>query len=682
MPVDLRINLLGGCEVRTRNGEDLTPRSRKARAALVMMALSPEGAVSREKVAGTLWSNKSDEQARANLRQCLRELRGVLNNGVDGIAIDGRRIALNLEHVSVDVREIVAFGERAEDAPDDVPDLYKGRLLDCDLPDDTAFDEWLYAERMNWDNRIRIAFAAILQAQIANGQWPRAQRTAVALLRVDPAHEEAHCALMQSFVSGGDFGSAVRQYRTLKEVLQREYGTVPSSTAEEIYAKARTAQADHATAPLDAPAATAIQGIDTAVRQQPTGLQGGRAIPITVLPFQEEDHGNGRPGASLGSGISEAIVIALSRFRSLVVVSSGTASGVHGDLATLPPQEIARLFKVHYYVRGRVRSSGERIRITVELVNCEGGQIVWADRFDGTMGNVFDFEDEVASQIVGRIDPCVVWSESEKVTRYRPQNLAAYEHVLLAIPSIYRSDPVKFHEAGTSLLKAIELDPNYSDAYAWRAFWCMHCIGQGWNREPRVTLTDAADNAHFAIALDPGNALALALAGHVESFLYRRLDNGGRLLARALAINPNSSFAWAMSAVLECYLGHPEQALDNMARYQRLCPFDPAGCYFRAIYVIAYTMMHEFERAIEIGTEVVRENPNFINSYKPLITSLWHLGAESEARSFAATLLALEPDFSIEKFRRVYPFRRPADVALYVTAYRAVGIPETAEGNS
>jgi len=205
----------------------------------------------------------------------------------------------------------------------------------------------------------------------------------------------------------------------------------------------------------------------------------------------------------------------------------------------------------------------------------------------------------------------------------------------------------------------------------------MHCVGQGWHPDPDIGMNESAENAHLAISLDPNNALALAIAGHIEAFLYRRLDSAECFLSRSLLVNPNSGMAWAFHAVLACYIGAPAEALSRMKRYQRLCPFDPAACYFKTIYVIAYTILHDFEKAVLIGKELIMENPNFVNGYKPLITSLWHLKQYSEAGGFAEQLLSREPDFSIEKFCRTYPFRREDDMSLYVSAFRGVGIPET-----
>ncbi|MEM8777090.1 MAG: hypothetical protein AAGF53_18835 [Pseudomonadota bacterium] len=398
-----------------------------------------------------------------------------------------------------------------------------------------------------------------------------------------------------------------------------------------------------------------------------------RGVPITVLPF-EEGTVSVELSRSLGGGISEAIRTSLSRFRSLIVVSPGT-KGLSEAIEGLRPADIGHLFNVNYLVQGRVRTLADRFRVSIELVDCSNERVVWADLFDGNIEHLFEFEEEMSAQIAGRVDPYVVWSEYQKVARQRPESLAAYECVLRSMPEIYRSDRTSFDDVGRLLLRAIDIDPKYSDAYSWRAFWCMHSIGQGWQQDVALGVAEAADRAQEAIRLDPNNALALAVAGHVEAFLHQRLQNAKRLLARSISINPNSGLARAFNAVLFCYLGRPTDALAQMEIYERLCPFDPASCYFRTIYVIAHTLLNEFEAAVQIGREVFRENPNFVNGYKPLLVSLWHLGERDEATYFASRILAEEPDFTIAKFRRTYPLQDQRHVLLYEEAFRGTGIP-------
>ena len=443
-----------------------------------------------------------------------------------------------------------------------------------------------------------------------------------------------------------------RPYRKEAAGSQHEFKSVVKSSSE---ADVNTTEADQ----------------QSAAQTMPPTMH-SRGVPITVLPF-EEGSVSGERSRSLGGGISEAILTSLSRFRSLIVVSPGT-KGLSEAIEGLRPTEIGRLFNVSYLVKGRVRTLETRLRVSIELVDCSSERVVWADLFDGNIEHLFEFEEDMSAQIAGRVDPHVAWSEHQRVARQRPENLAAYECVLLSMPEIYRSDRAMFYEVGQLLLRAIDIDPKYSDAYAWRAFWCMHSIGQGWQPDVALGVAEAAERAQEAIRLDPNNALALAVAGHVEAFLHQRLDNAKRLLARSISINPNSGLARAFNAALFCYLGRPAEALAQMEIYERLCPFDPASCYFRTIYVIAHTLRKEFETAVRIGREVFSENPNFINGCKPLLVSLWHLGERDEATYLASRILAEEPDFTIAKFRRTYPLQDERHVLLYEEAFRGAGI--------
>jgi tetratricopeptide (TPR) repeat protein len=143
---------------------------------------------------------------------------------------------------------------------------------------------------------------------------------------------------------------------------------------------------------------------------------------------------------------------------------------------------------------------------------------------------------------------------------------------------------------------------------------------------------------------------------------------------RELRLNPNIAYIWALSAATYCYIGEPENALKRLSCYRDLAPLHPSFGFPETIYVIAYLLKRDYERAVVFGRDVVKTVPDFINSYKPLIASLGHLRRREEAKPYVEKLLSLEPDFTVEKFKKTYPLRRPQDRDNYCKGLRLAGI--------
>ena len=162
-----------------------------------------------------------------------------------------------------------------------------------------------------------------------------------------------------------------------------------------------------------------------------------------------------------------------------------------------------------------------------------------------------------------------------------------------------------FMEAKTLLETAMQRDPSYAHGYAWMSYWYMLLIGQGWTHE--VVTPEADRYARAALARDPDDALALTIAAHVASFRYHQFDQALGLFERALQLNPNLAFAWALSAATICYIGEPDEALRRLAYARQLCPFDPYAMVYETVYCIAYTIARRYGEAVMWGCKVVHE---------------------------------------------------------------------------
>jgi adenylate cyclase len=279
----------------------------------------------------------------------------------------------------------------------------------------------------------------------------------------------------------------------------------------------------------------------------------------------------------------------------------------------------------------------------------------------------------ITARIVGQIDPVILFIEGQPKRR---QHYGATGLLLLAIPLMYSLERKKYEEAGKLIDSALAIDQNNAMVSAWAAHWQIYYVGQGWAQDSARALALAQEHARRAINLDPDNAEALGIYAHVCAFLDKDFDSATYYFDRALRLNPNLAFIWALSALTYSYIGEPDAALQRLARYRDLSPFDPYPYIYENPYTVAYTIKGDYEQAVIVGRRVVKGNPEFINGYKPLIAALGHLGRRREAKPYIDKLLSLEPNFTVRRFGKVYPFKHAADRERYMTGLRLAGVPE------
>jgi tetratricopeptide (TPR) repeat protein len=317
------------------------------------------------------------------------------------------------------------------------------------------------------------------------------------------------------------------------------------------------------------------------------------------------------------------------------------------------------------------------VRVTLRLLDLHAaGEVVWAQRFDREAANLLTLQDEIAAAVVAQIDPEILLIEAKRAAARPPVDPSAYELVLRAIPPIYRLEREAFLEAGRLLTQAIAREPDNAGAHAWFAYWHVFLVGQGWAEDQEAALARASTHAEKAILLDPSDARAFAIAGHVRSFLHHRLDEAIRLHERALSLNPNLPMAWVFSGVAHAYRGDHAEALQRIIRYRRLSPMDPHAFLFDTALMIPHLLLGEHDQVVALGMQVTEMNPGLSAAWKPYLAALGHLGRKAEAAEALARLLALEPGFTVQRFLATAPFARAEDRAHYAAGLRAAGVPE------
>ena len=663
--VAMRLRLIGQMEAWTLRSESVLPAGRKTRALLAVVALSSPRPVLRSRLAELLWSRRPEEQARASLRQEIHRLLDALSPvGADVLVVTRDHLSLRPGLVWVDVDEVL----RATTANPASLSLLDGELLEDLDGVDPAFDAWLQAERERLRDRARNVAEALLREQVApEGAIPVAER----LLAIDRAHEGAWRALMRAHAERGERGMAIQSYERCRAVLADLLDATPSPETQKLVADIRSGKGVIAASPAAAKPEAAGQRTES--RSAPP--RGG--AKVGVLPLQLV--GTGEVESHLALGLAEEITSALARFRWMFLVSSSSLAQFAET--TRDENAIRQTFGLDFLLDGSVQRFGTRLRVTLRLVDLRNGnQVVWARRFDRQAHDLLTLQDEVAAEVVAQIDPEILMIESRRAIHRPPQDATAYDLLLRALPLVTRFERAQFMQAGELLSQAIAKEPDYAAAHAWRAYWLVFLVGQGWAGGEAEIMAEAARHAERAITLDPQDARGFAIAGHVRAFLHHRLREALALHERALALNPNLAMAWALSGFAYLYLGDCKEAEQRLARYKQLSPMDPQAFVFDTASVLIALVKRDYEGAIATGRAVSEMNPAFSAACKPYLAALGHLGQTREAEVVRRRLLAIEPGYTVQRFLKTSPFERVDDREHFAAGLRSAGLPEGEDG--
>ncbi len=386
---------------------------------------------------------------------------------------------------------------------------------------------------------------------------------------------------------------------------------------------------------------------------------------IAILPFANlgEDSAQG----FFSDGVTEDIITELARWRSLAVRSRSASFRYRGVAVDM--QQVARELNVRYIVEGSVRRMGERIRITVQLIDSETGSHIWAEKFDREAMDIFSVQDQVVRTIVSTLFGRVQVSDIERARRKPPSSLAAYEYMLQG-NAIAWDTPEGLAQATRLFEKAVEIDPGYGFAHALLAATCYSQWYADFSGSDAF-LQQAYAQAKRAVELDENESTCFSMLA-VVCLLRRSFDLALQHARRAIEINANNQWNNADMGLVLTYLGQPEEALDWFRRAREIDPyFDPAW-YWRGMGQ-ACMILRRYREAVSLFEHAS------ISSYRLSALRagcLAQLGDADGARAAARECMALKPDFSIRMFMSKEPFKREADAAHQAESLRMAGLPE------
>jgi TolB-like protein len=392
-----------------------------------------------------------------------------------------------------------------------------------------------------------------------------------------------------------------------------------------------------------------------------------------VLPFQNMT-GDARQEYFV-DGMVEEITTAFSRLPWLFVIARNSSFTYKGKAVDV--KQVARELGVRYVLEGSVRKSGNRVRITGQLIDAATGNHIWADRFDGALEDIFDLQDRVASSVVGAIEPKLRLSEIERASRKPTGSLGAYDLYLRALAQVYRHTEEGFGEAVTLLRQALAIDPFYAPAAALVGFCRTAQRVTGWGGASESDIAEDVRLARQALEHTRDDPDTMTWAANTLFYVAGEVALAAAVLDRALTLNPNSATAWTCRGIIYALRNQPAAAIEALESAQRLSPFDPLGYVNAWGFALANIAAGRFEQAIEWADRALRDRPRFIVAIRAKIVANAHLGRLDEARKDLARMLALYPGLTIAGYRAfIAPSTVPEVIDLMIAGLRLAGLPE------
>jgi TolB-like protein/Flp pilus assembly protein TadD len=663
----LRLALFGGLEIAGDDAIASAGLTRKSKALVAYLALQGERGQSREKLAELLWGDSAEEQARANLRQTLWSIRKALRGKTAGyIVTKSDQVALAGPNIELDVSEFERLAKEATpQALERAAQLYKGDLLDGFSLKEESFEAWVRAER----ERLRHLACEVLAKLIAHcdevGDTERCIETAARMLRLDPMRESAHRILMCAYAAQGRQASALKQFETCRDILRRELGVEPEKETVELYCEIRRQRV-----------ATAEERIDTVLEDTVKDPPLPDGPSVAVLPF--ESKGSDADQSFFADGLTENIIGGLTRFREILVIGVKSMLVARNHAADL--RDLGRALGVAHIVEGSVRRSGNRVRVSAQLIEVATGRLLWAETYDRELGDIFAVQDEITDVIVTTLAGQIEHLELRRVVTKPEEDLAAYDCLLRGRQCLNRYSRDGEFEARRHFERALELEPDYAAAVAGLAISYLHEYEANWCEAPEAVLERCYELAKKAVTLDESDGSARYAVA--SACFYRGQHELAKVhIERALELNPNDyhhicSLGWFLA-----FSEHPADAVKCSIRALRLNPLTPDNCLFNI--GMAEYVAKRYEDALAAfgrmkGWGLLR--PAWIAACYA------QLGRDEQARAAAAEVRALAPtdpsvpdEKDIERWRnywsRLIKFEVPNDRERFLEGLRKAGLP-------
>jgi TolB-like protein len=655
----VKIHLYGLMKITDRTGKSILPSSKRARAVLAILCLARGERVARSTFATLLWERSDENHAQMNVRKALSDLGQYFGAHVPGlIEIDRDAARLNLELCWIDVFEDT---QRFDSVLQDLDGI--------SLP----LDQWLRDQRVQFEDARRDVLETELQRLIDENAAPEKRAAAArALVNFERTHEGAVRALMVAFAEMGDRGQAVREFERCRAELKARMDLTPSAATIAVYEAVRLAAVRSRTGKIGNVSGEGEPRRRAAADSQRSVTPAQRYhASIAVLPFQNlspETLQDYTP-----EGLVEDLTEILSRVPNVFVIARSTTSAFRGENRSAA--EIGSLLGVRYVLYGSMRVYGDHLRLTAELTDASTGDVIWRSSVSEHFFDLVEIQTRLADAVVRCVAPHLYRAEYNRVRSKRAEPLGAHDLLLRAQENMNNSSRVVFETSERLFDEAINLDPGYASALAWRAYWHVLRVAQGWSLDPAYDVKQADRFSQQAVDADELDPMALAIHGHVAAYLRKDFDTAFRRFDAALRLNPNAAPAWLWSAAAYAWIGDGHRAVEEANQAVTLSPFDPLMCAYSAVAGMAYLADAQYDRALECGLRSMGENRRYSAAYKLVILAHTLSGRKEAALPYIDPLLTVEPGFSVERYRRVFPGSETSTGKLYADALATAGVP-------
>jgi TolB-like protein/Tfp pilus assembly protein PilF len=368
-------------------------------------------------------------------------------------------------------------------------------------------------------------------------------------------------------------------------------------------------------------------------------------------------------------GISEDIITDLSGLSELHVVARNSSFVYKRAQLSVP--DMARALGVRYVLEGSVRKAGSRVRVTSQLIDATTGGHVWASRFDRELTDIFAIQDELTKEIVSALKLKLTSGEQDRLTQRRSVNVEAFELFLRGREQAWTATRQGGVAARGLLERAVAIDPDYAAAHAIIAATHIIDYANGFSSDPEQSLRIGLELAERAVAMDPEEPAGFfaLCAGHLWS---RDLEKAEAAAQRSQQLAPNSADIYRLNAQIQIFAGDPASAVDNLDAYVQRDPHYP-DMTLQLIADARYSL-GDYQLAVQALEQRLMRSPNSETAHALLASCYGMLGRAEECQKEWAETLRLSPNFSMERRRRVLPFKNPQDFERRMEGLRKGGV--------
>lgn len=394
-------------------------------------------------------------------------------------------------------------------------------------------------------------------------------------------------------------------------------------------------------------------------------------LSVAVLPFTNMS--SDPEQAFLADGLTEDIITALSKVRTLTVIARNSTF-VYKD-QSVDIKSVAAELGVRYVLEGSVRRAGDRVRTTAQLIDGATGAHIWAERYDGTIDDIFALQDQMTETVVAAIEPQLLVAEGRRVRRRPTESLAAWQLVTRALGHFWIFTAAHMKKAARLAQKAVDADPDYAHAHAVLALVQITRAWLAWEpTQELATLLDSASTAaRQATNLEGQDAWGHLALGIVLAF-QRQHEPAIAELRTAVRLNPSFAMAHGWLSLVLGYSGQPDEGLAVVDRALALSPNDPFAALYDTCKAINHFARGEYTEMVAACRAGLRERPEHVGAYRMLTVGLSYLGQDDEAAAAFAETKRLQPEISLDWACAYAPFADLQDLNRYVEGLRRAGM--------